>query len=128
MFKVIVTNPNKSGSPFSASFSTLEEAQAWISLCSNKVSQPWGKPEHQKEILGEDGLPLDPPQFQFVQSEFTVDITDVSAQVNQEKVNAEALAYLASTDWYCIRFLEAGNVVPAEILEARAAARARIVR
>lgn len=45
----------------------------------------------------------------------------------QELVNAESRAYLASTDWYVIRLQETGAPIPAEILDERAAARARVV-
>lgn len=37
--------------------------------------------------------------------------------------NAEARAYLASTDWYVIRKTETGVEIPADILAARQAAR-----
>ena len=45
----------------------------------------------------------------------------------QERINTEARAYLAETDWYVIRLQETGEPVPAEILAERAAARARVV-
>lgn len=45
----------------------------------------------------------------------------------QQQVTAEALAYLASTDWYVIRMQETGVAVPEEILIARAVARASVV-
>ena len=50
-----------------------------------------------------------------------------AAEINQAAINAEALAYLAGTDWYIIRQQEAGQAVPADILAARQAARARVV-
>ena len=50
------------------------------------------------------------------------------AQERQIKVNAESLAYLASTDWYVNRFSETGKPVPVEIKEARQAARDSVVR
>jgi len=37
--------------------------------------------------------------------------------------NAEARAYLASTDWYVIRKTETGVEIPADVLAARQAAR-----
>lgn len=45
----------------------------------------------------------------------------------QERINAEARAYLASTDWYVIRMQETGEPVPEDVLAERAAARARVV-
>jgi hypothetical protein len=63
-----------------------------------------------------------------LRAEYTVEIIDISAKVEQEKINAEALAYLASTDWMVIREMDSGLPCPAEVKSARAAARAKIVR
>jgi hypothetical protein len=63
-----------------------------------------------------------------LKAEYEISIEDITAQVEQEKTNAEALAYLASTDWLVIREMDAGIPCPAEIKAERAAARARIVR
>ena len=63
-----------------------------------------------------------------LKAEYTIEIEDITAQVSQQAVNAEALAYLASTDWLIIREVDAGVPCPAEIKAERAAARARIVR
>ena len=41
----------------------------------------------------------------------------------QAQTNADARAYLASTDWYVTRFAETGVAIPADILAARQAAR-----
>lgn len=41
----------------------------------------------------------------------------------QEKTNAEARTYLASTDWYVVRFAETGVAIPDDIMTARKAAR-----
>ena len=59
--------------------------------------------------------------------EYTVIQEDISAEIEQQKINKEALAYLNSTDWYVIRQLETGTAIPASILTERAAARNRIV-
>lgn len=48
------------------------------------------------------------------------------AAADQAKANAEARAYLASTDWYVTRQAETGVAIPAEILTARQSARAAI--
>ena len=63
-----------------------------------------------------------------LRAEYTIEITDITAQVEQEKINAEALAYLASTDWMVIREMDSGLPCPADVKIARAAARAKIVR
>lgn len=44
----------------------------------------------------------------------------------QIQINADSLAYLASTDWYVIRMSETGKPVPDDILAARQAAREAI--
>jgi len=49
------------------------------------------------------------------------------AEQEQNKINSEARAYLASTDWYITREQETGVVVPEEIKTARAEARASVV-
>jgi hypothetical protein len=46
----------------------------------------------------------------------------------QEEINAQALQYLASTDWYVIRCQETGTPIPADVLAERQAARARVVK
>ncbi len=48
------------------------------------------------------------------------------AAAAQAATNRQARAYLASTDWYIVRFAESGVAVPSEITTARAAARASI--
>lgn len=45
----------------------------------------------------------------------------------QAATNAQARAYLASTDWYVIRQQETGEPVPPEVLQQRAAARATVI-
>ena len=63
-----------------------------------------------------------------LRAEYTIEIEDIASKVAQEKANAEALAYLASTDWMVIREIDAGIPCPASVKAERAAARARIVR
>jgi hypothetical protein len=63
-----------------------------------------------------------------LRAEYTIEILDITAQVAQEKTNAEALAYLASTDWMVIREIDAGIVCPEDVKLARAEARSKIVR
>lgn len=45
----------------------------------------------------------------------------------QQARNAEALAYLSSTDWYMTRLLETGKAVPVDVLDRRELARLAIV-
>jgi hypothetical protein len=44
----------------------------------------------------------------------------------QAELNAPHLAYLASTDWYVLRFVDIGIAVPDAITAARQAARASV--
>lgn len=43
------------------------------------------------------------------------------------KDNQDALSYLASTDWYVVRKMDTGAAIPNNIIENRAAARAKII-
>jgi len=61
-----------------------------------------------------------------LKAEYSVEIEDITAKLEQEKVNAEALAYLASTDWLIVRQMDTGTPCPEEIRLARQAARERI--
>jgi len=49
------------------------------------------------------------------------------ARMEQERINSEAKAYLASTDWYVSRKMEVGTDVPQHILDARQQARDAVV-
>jgi hypothetical protein len=59
---------------------------------------------------------------------YWVEYVDISLQVEQEKINAEALAYLASTDWMIIRETETQVACPAEVKQLRAEARLKVVK
>jgi len=63
-----------------------------------------------------------------LRAQYLVVIEDISAKVQQEKDNAEALAYLAETDWMIIREVDAGVPCPVDVKAKRAEARAKIVR
>lgn len=86
-----------------ASFPSQEEAQAWLS--SHEGMGTFGSPES-----------------------YSVEIVDISAQLEQEAINAAALKLLAESDWMVTRFAETGVAIPEEVLTARAAARLSIVR
>ena len=47
--------------------------------------------------------------------------------ITQEQINNEARVYLASTDWYVVRFAETGVAIPQDIFDARQAARNSVV-
>ena len=59
---------------------------------------------------------------------YWVEYIDISSQVTQQKINAEALAYLASTDWMVVREVETQVPCPVEVKQLRAEARLRVVR
>jgi hypothetical protein len=86
------------------------------------VTGAWGLPERPE--LDEEGKETGV----ILPTEYTVEIEDITAQVAQEAINAEALAYLASTDWIIIREVDSGIICPTEIKELRAEARAKVVR
>lgn len=59
---------------------------------------------------------------------YQVEYIDISAQVEQERINAESLKYLADTDWLIIREVDAGVPCPAEVKATRQLMRERIVK
>ena len=63
-----------------------------------------------------------------LRAEYTIEITDISQQLEQERINKESLAYLASTDWLIIREIDSGVSCPAEVKALRQAAREAIVQ
>lgn len=88
-----------------------------------KATQVCGLPERPE--LDADGNPTG----NILPAEYTIEIEDITAQVEQERINQEALAYLAATDWMVIRAQEdASKPVPSEVAEARQQARNRIVK
>ena len=63
-----------------------------------------------------------------LRAEYIIEITDISALLEQERINKESLDYLASTDWLVIREMDSGVACPADIKAARQAAREAIVK
>ena len=98
----------------------LEDPSEWIAQCV--AVNAWGLPER-AEYDAEGN-----PTGVILPAEYTVEVIDITAQVAQEAINAEALSYLASTDWLIIREMDAGTPCPAEIKAERAAKRAAIIR
>ncbi|OPA92419.1 hypothetical protein BFW87_17570 [Pseudomonas fluorescens] len=62
--------------------------------------------------------------FDLSKLERTLTPQDIQAQADSR----EALAYLLSTDWYSLRFIEENKPVPEAILAARAVARSKVIR
>lgn len=63
-----------------------------------------------------------------LKAEYTIEIIDITQEIEQQRINLESLKYLQDTDWYIIREVDSGIPCPAEIKAARAAARAAIVK
>ena len=136
-----VTVKTKQGDTWSE-FETLEKANVWIDSLKNTGA--WGLPERwlqdspMSPLSEEDkALALDTRTVErmsgqvteyLLPAEYSVEVVDITQQVEQDKANKEALAYLASTDWYITRQLETGIQVPVEVSLLRAAARAKVVR
>lgn len=59
---------------------------------------------------------------------YQVEYIDITAQVEQERINAESLKYLADTDWLIIREVDAGVPCPVEIKATRQLMRERIIK
>ena len=55
------------------------------------------------------------------------DMDKQDAFASQKKINEEARAYLASTDWMAVRASEGGTAMPADVKTKRAAERAKVV-
>lgn len=63
-----------------------------------------------------------------LRAEYTVEIEDISAMLELQSLSTEALRYLESTDWMIIREIDAGIPCPAEVKQARAEARTKVVK
>jgi len=120
-----------------ASFPTREEADKWLAYHESmgsfgqKASEVFQEIEIAPAVLAEDGTELVPAQKEMQQVQlpgYEVVIEDISAKMEQEKINAEALAFLAATDYIIIRAMERGEQVSPEIKAERQAARDRIVK
>jgi hypothetical protein len=109
-------------------FDSMEEAQAWLSNHEGMstfgqkrqvISHPAISTEAQVEIspavIDEDGVEISPAQFETQVTEipareeiiegYMVEIQDISAQLEQEDINAAALKLLAESDWKILRHL-----------------------
>ena len=87
-------------------------------------------PHDPSEVIAAEQREIDGVLSDWVKlkAEYTVEVTDITAQLAQEQVNRESEEYLKATDWYIIRELDSGVSCPAEIKALRAQARASIIR
>lgn len=125
-----------------AIFSTQEEVDSWLDYhrSMNSFGQerqvivtPEVVIQHEAVPATEESLEIEAyeeiiPESTTIIEGFTVICDDESMEISQEEINAEALQYLADTDWYVLRRSENNTPVPEQILTERAAARSRIVR
>lgn len=121
----------------SAQFPSQEEADAWLARHEGMGTFGQKKETVERQVLifpavvDSEGLEVSPAQFeaQMVDLEgYTVEMLDISTQLEQEAINASALRLLAESDWMILRELDSGVACPQEVKDARAAARASIVR
>ena len=118
MIKVNIKTNGETSS--SGTFETQEKANEWVQ--KGIQDNYWGKPERPE--LDSDGVETG----NILPAEYSVEVVDITAANEQERINRESLNYLESTDWYVVRKAETGVDIPAEILTARAQARLNIVR
>lgn len=121
-----------------ASFPTMEEAQAW--LAHHEGMKSFGQPaqtiqqqvELSPAVIDEEGNELSPAVMEMqevhIPGSYEVEVLDISAELAQQAINAEAQAFLASTDWMVIRAAERGEELSPEFKAERQAARDRIVK
>jgi hypothetical protein len=123
-------------------FETRQLAEAWVSehslaLHFGKIAGEYPQSQLSQDEISqatntrttdESGRTLVEPVLT-IPAQFTIEYTDISAQIIQDKLNVDSLAYLASTDWLVLRAIDdATKPVPEDIKQKRAAARAAIVR
>ena len=74
----------------------------------NYYEENWGKPEHQVVVTEavydeETSEILEEAVYETIPAEYTIEIEDVTAQVDQERINAEAQAFLDESDYRVLR-------------------------
>jgi hypothetical protein len=143
MIQIKIKNVASQQVTHGSQFETEELAQAWIKdQLSAGLQCAWGKPEHTIQVEVSPYVPAEYDEEgeliseaveaifedEIVPSEFTIEIEDISEQVEQERINTTALRYLAETDWIVTRAIERGEELSAEFKAEREAARASVVR
>jgi hypothetical protein len=97
-----------------ASFPTMEEAQAW--LAHHEGMKSFGQPkqvvqqqiEISPAVIAEDGSVLQEAVVELQEVElpgYEVEVLDITSQLEQEQINAEAQAFLDSTDFKVLRHI-----------------------
>lgn len=85
----------------SASFESDAELQNWLDY--HILINSFGRPAVYENRLDENGevetVLVTPAE------EYSVEIIDISSQIEQEQINAESQAFLAATDWKILRHI-----------------------
>lgn len=84
-------------------FETLVQANQWIQ--QEELNKSFGEPESYEVVF-----------------------EDITEEIEQEKINQEALAYLAETDWYVIRAMDEQVAIPEDVKAKRQESRNKIKR
>ena len=96
-------------------FPSMEEAQAW--LAKHEGMKSFGQPKHTVQqqvelspaVIAEDGSVLQEAVTEMqeieIAGDYVVEIEDISAKLQQEQINAEALKFLADTDFKVLRHI-----------------------
>ncbi|AUM59736.1 hypothetical protein [Pseudomonas phage PMBT14] len=56
------------------------------------------------------------------------ELVKAEEETAKELAKSEAIAYLQSTDWYAVQFLETGKEIPEDIQQKRADARDKVAK
>lgn len=139
MIKVSISRNNQVTNQ--GTFASQLEADAW--LAQEEANKSFGKPagfypisqlspeelaqEISRKEVDELGNPIE--VMVEIPAQYSVAISDISLEVEQQRVNQEALAYLASTDWLVIRANEdLTKPIPEDVKVKRQEARNKIVK
>lgn len=84
-----------------AHFESENELNDWL---NDQISRNiFGLPGRPETIENENGELVETGVI--LPAEYQIEIEDITAQIEQEKINAEALAFLASTDFKVLRHI-----------------------
>jgi hypothetical protein len=81
-------------------FESEVERAEWLS--KHIAKNTFGLPERPELALNEETGEMEPTGV-ILPAEYTIQINDITAQVEQENINQEARQFLSSTDWKVLR-------------------------
>lgn len=84
-------------------FETIETLDEYVSKINQKGIVGL-KPQRPELVLNEETGEMEPTGV-IIPAEFTIEIEDTTAQIEQEQINATALAFLDATDFKVLRHL-----------------------